>query len=38
MLKRKGDGQITVILTANMNPIRVGYMKNNTCLVNERSI
>jgi len=38
MLKRKGHGQITVILAANINPISVGYMKNNICLVNEKSI
>jgi len=39
MLKRQGhDGQITVILAANINPISVGYMKNKICLVNERLI
>jgi len=29
VLKRQGHGQITVILTANIKPISVGYMKNN---------
>jgi len=29
MLKRQGHGQITVILAADINPMSVGYMKNN---------
>jgi len=38
MLKRQGHKQIARSLTANINSISVGYMKNTICLVNEKSL
>jgi len=36
-LKRQGYGQVTDVLAANVIP-SVGYMKNDICLVNKKSI